>query len=175
MSIAKYVPEKTYTLCGTPLYIAPEVILNRGHAKGADHWSLGSLIFEMITGRTPFYKEGMDQITLFRAIVRADYTFPESRLMSNDAEDLIFRLLVVDPNQRLGSLARGQMDLYQHSWFRSIHFDRLKRKGIQAPWIPTIHDPLDTANFGNWDHLEDKNTKVDPPITIKDDLVFSSF
>ena len=121
---AKYVLEKTYTFCGTPLYIAPEVVLNRGHDKGADHWSLGILIFEMIAGYTPFYEEGMDQITLFRAIVRGSFEFPKSGSMSAEAEDLIMRLLVVDPSQRLGSLASGLKDIYCQSWFRDMNFDR---------------------------------------------------
>ena len=70
---AKYVSDKTFTLCGTPLYLPPEVILNRGHNWGADHWSLGVLTFEMLAGYTPFYKEGMDQMELFRAIVKGRY------------------------------------------------------------------------------------------------------
>ena len=72
---AKYVVEKTFTLCGTPLYIAPEVILNRGHNAGADHWSLGVMIYEMICGFTPFYSSGMDQAALFAAIVKGKFSF----------------------------------------------------------------------------------------------------
>jgi serine/threonine protein kinase len=175
LGFAKHVPEKTYTLCGTPLYIAPEVVLNRGHDKGADHWSLGVLIFEMIAGYTPFYKEGMDQITLFRAIVRGSFAFPKSGVMSTEAEDLILRLLVVDPSQRLGSLARGQKDIYRQSWFSNMNFDRLKRKEIRAPWVPKIKDPLDTANFENWDHLADKNKANDPPISARENALFDVF
>ena len=172
---AKYVLEKTYTFCGTPLYIAPEVVLNRGHDKGADHWSLGILIFEMIAGYTPFYEEGMDQITLFRAIVRGSFEFPKSGSMSAEAEDLIMRLLVVDPSQRLGSLASGLKDIYRQSWFSDMNFDRLKRKEIRAPWVPKISDPLDTANFENWDHLPDKDKALYPLISAEEDKLFSVF
>jgi len=56
---AKYVPEKTYTLCGTPGYLPPEVVMTRGHNASADHWSLGILIFELISGESPFFFEGM--------------------------------------------------------------------------------------------------------------------
>jgi len=175
LGFAKYVVNKTYTLCGTPLYIAPEVVLNRGHDKGADHWSLGVLLYEMIAGFTPFYKDGMDQISLFRAIVKGDFTFPKSGVMSSEAEDLILRMLVVDPSFRLGSLAHGQRDLYRHEWFRGVSFERLKEREYRAPWVPKIKDPLDTANFENWDHLVDKTTKVDPPITPKENKIFASF
>ena len=175
LKTAKYVVNKTYTLCGTPLYIAPEVVLNRGHDKGADHWSLGVLLYEMIAGFTPFYKDGMDQISLFRAIVKGDFTFPKSGVMSSEAEDLILRMLVVDPSFRLGSLAHGQRDLYRHEWFRGVSFERLKEREYRAPWVPKIKDPLDTANFENWDHLVDKTTKVDPPITPKENKIFASF
>jgi len=171
------VKEKTYTLCGTPLYIAPEVVLNRGHDKGADHWSLGVMIFEMISGYTPFYKDGMDQISLFRAIVKGNFKYPRTRksLFSEKSKDLINRMLVIDPTQRLGSLARGEKDIYRSAWFEEINFDKLKRKEIPAPWIPKIKDPLDTSNFENWDHLDNKEKAKDPPISRKDDDIFKTF
>eukprot|EP00545_Synedropsis_sp_CCMP1620_P004630 CAMPEP_0119013792 /NCGR_PEP_ID=MMETSP1176-20130426/8976_1 /TAXON_ID=265551 /ORGANISM="Synedropsis recta cf, Strain CCMP1620" /LENGTH=829 /DNA_ID=CAMNT_0006966911 /DNA_START=183 /DNA_END=2672 /DNA_ORIENTATION=+ len=177
LGFAKYVKEKTYTLCGTPLYIAPEVVLNRGHDKGADHWSLGVMIFEMISGYTPFYKDGMDQISLFRAIVKGNFKYPRTRksLFSEKSKDLINRMLVIDPTQRLGSLARGEKDIYRSAWFEEINFDKLKRKEIPAPWIPKIKDPLDTSNFENWDHLDNKEKAKDPPISRKDDDIFKTF
>lgn len=177
LGFAKYVKEKTYTLCGTPLYIAPEVVLNRGHDKGADHWSLGVMMFEMISGYTPFYKDGMEQISLFRAIVRGHVKYPRTRgeLFTEKSKDLINRMLVIDPTQRLGSLARGEKDIYRSAWFEEIDFEELKRKEIAAPWIPNIKDPLDTSNFENWDHLDNKETAKDPPISKKDDDIFKSF
>ena len=175
MCSAKYVTEKTYTLCGTPLYIAPEVILNRGHDKGADHWSLAVLIFEMITGNTPFYKEGMDQISLFRGIVKGRYKFPKAGVMTEAAEDLCARILVTDPSRRMGSLAGGAKDIFRSGWFDDIDFEALKRKDVEAPWIPKIKDPLDTQNFENWDHLDDKTKSKDPPISRKDDAIFTTF
>jgi protein kinase A len=149
ISTAKYVKEKTYTLCGTPLYIAPEVVLNRGHDMGADHWSLACMIFEMICGATPFYKDGMDQLSLFRAVVKGQFKFPKSRreIFSENSKDLITRMLVVDPHRRLGSLAGGEKDIFRAAWFEEINFDKLKRKELKAPWVPKIKDPLDTSNF----------------------------
>lgn len=175
MFVAKYVIDKTYTLCGTPLYIAPEVILNRGHDKGADHWSLAVLIYEMISGVTPFYKEGMDQISLFRAIVKGKYKFPKSGVLSNQAEDLVSRILVTDASRRLGSLAGGAKDIFRSLWFKEVDFEALAAKEVKAPWLPKIKDPLDTRNFENWDHLKDKTASKDPPISKRDDAVFAIF
>jgi serine/threonine protein kinase len=173
--LAKYVKEKTYTLCGTPLYIAPEVILNRGHDKGADHWSLACMIYEMMYGATPFFKDGMDQISLFRAVVQGKFQFPKSCSYSEDFKSLIKGMLEVVPNRRLGSLAGGSQDIYRASWFSSIHFSKLKRKLITAPWIPKINDPLDSSNFENWDHLQDKTKMKDPPISKKEEAIFLDF
>jgi serine/threonine protein kinase len=157
------------------LYLAPEVILNRGHDKGADHWSYAVLVFEMIAGYTPFYQEGMDQIKLFRTICKAQFSFPPAGVMSMEVEDLIQRFFVLDPAKRIGSLARGINEIYAHKWYKEIDFGELKQKEIEAPWIPNIKDPLDTANFENWDHLEDKTKKVEPRISEETQRIFKNF
>jgi len=180
LGFAKVVTDKTYTLCGTPLYLAPEVILNRGHDKGADHWSLGVMIFEMLGGDTPFYQDGMDQIALFRSIVKADFKFPTSarkraNFFTDDAKSLISQLLTKSPSRRLGSLAGGEKDIYNAPFFQSISFEKLKAKQITAPWKPTLKDPLDSSNFENWNHLQDKTKVKEPSITKRQDKVFESF
>jgi serine/threonine protein kinase len=144
---------------------------------GADHWSLACMIYEMICGLTPFYKDGMDQLSLFRAVVKGHFKFPKSRkeIFSEPSKDLISRMLVVDPHRRLGSLAGGEKDIFRAAWFNEINFDKLKRKEIPAPWVPTIKDPLDTSNFENWDHLDDKAKANDPPISPKDEEIFKNF
>merc|ERR1712037_1061245 len=97
--------------------------MNRGHDKGADHWSLGVLIYEMIVGETPFYKDGMDQIQLFRNICKAQFSFPRgvprSRRASPDAELLVKGLLTTTITSRTGSLANGIKDIYKSSWYEN--------------------------------------------------------
>lgn len=158
------------------MYLAPEVILTRGHDQGADHWSFAVLLFEMLTGYTPFYQEGMDQMRLFRSITLCDYEMPHPGTMSSEAEKLITRLLEPDPTKRLGSLAGGIEDIYMDKFFEEYDFFDLRRKEIVAPWIPDIKDPLDTSQFEDWGHLEDKTLNdKDPPLDDEDQKIFENF
>lgn len=150
--------EKTYTLCGTPLYLAPEVILSRGHDKGADHWSWAVLVYEMIVGVTPFYDHGIEQIELFKKIVQGRFVFPRG-MMSKDVRDLVKGLLVVRPTNRLGSFARGDLDIREHTWFDGFDFEALRQKKMAAPWKPKIKSPLDASHFDNWDHMDTPEPK----------------
>ena len=153
LGFAKVVNDKTYTLCGTPLYLAPEVILSRGHDKGADYWSLGCLMYEMISGQTPFYDEGIDQITLFKRIVHGRYRFP-SGYFSDAAQDLIKGLLANKSTQRLGCLAQAERDIKDHPFLEEINWGKLGKRMMKAPWVPRLRDPLDASCFESWDHLD---------------------
>lgn len=170
---AKFVLDKTFTLCGTPLYIAPEVILNRGHNYGADHWSLGCLAYEMLAGKTPFYNEGMDQSDLFKAIIKGQYDMPKN--ISIEAQSFIDGLLKRNPAKRLGNLQGGFDDLLYHPWLRHIDHDALLLKEFKAPVVPNIKDPFDGSNFDDWSHVEDKTKHKYPALKEKDAHLFDDF
>ena len=175
LGFAKIVMDKTYTLCGTPLYLAPEVILSRGHDKGADYWSLGCLMYEMILGQTPFYDHNIDQITLFKRIVHGRYRFP-SHSFSEEAQDLIAGMLANKLTQRLGCLAQAERDIKDHPFMADINFGKLGKRMMKAPWVPMLRDPLDASCFESWDHLDDKETTVDyKSLSKKENDIFLAF
>lgn len=133
---AKYVPGKTYTCVGTPLYIAPEIFCAKGYDKGADHWAWACLVYEMVTGRPPFYQSGMKQKDLFKSICRGN--FQVYGFMSVEVKLLIVSILVHDASQRLGARPNGWFDIMNSPWFSDTDFKELRRQRIRAPWIPKV-------------------------------------
>lgn len=165
LGFAKIVEDKTFTLCGTTIYIAPELILSRGHDKAADYWSLGVLIYEMIIGKTPFVEDGLNQMALFKKICKGTFSYPRPKMgvtvgqPSSDLKDLIDKLLVVRAAHRLGSLAGADKDIRAHPWYSRLDWNNLVKKGYTAPWIPKLKDAMDSSCFDNWDHM----SKEDQP------------
>jgi hypothetical protein len=96
--------------------------------------------------------------------------------MSVKAKDLIEKILVLDPKERLGCHGRGDLDLREHPWFLSVDFGKLYKKEIVAPWVPEVRNPFDSSNFACWDHLEKQKEKEDlEPLSAEEQLLFQEF
>ena len=98
--LSKRIINKSYTICGTPDYIAPEVILGEGHNQAVDWWSFGILMYKLLIGYTPFYDP--DPYTIYKKVVKCKFSFEKE--IDNDAKDLINRLLKKDVDKRIGCL-----------------------------------------------------------------------
>ena len=136
--------EKAMSFCGTPEYLAPEIITMEGHDKNADWWSFGILLFEMLCGLPPFYVENLDK--MYELIKNSSVKFPKRINLSEEAKDVIRKLLEKNPKKRLGS-QNGIEEIKKHPFFASLDFDAIVEKKIKAPFIPELANDTDVQYF----------------------------
>ena len=133
--------DKAYTICGTPQYLAPEILLRQGYDKMIDWWSLGCIMYEMLTGRLPFaIKRGCK---MSMKIYEKKVLFPSN--INSNAKDLIEKLLIVNPKERLG--IDGSESIKSHPFFEGVDWNLAYEKKLTPPFIPKLKSDTDLRYF----------------------------
>jgi serine/threonine protein kinase len=169
--LSKKDDERAFTICGTPEYLAPEVIMDKGYDKTVDWWSLGALFYEMLTGFSPFKTSQRDKLDL------KIYTRPVTMhaFFSDDVKSLISQLLKVNPKERLGHGPKGSQNVKNHAYFKNVDWETVRSKKIAAPFIPKIIDNNEKElggqyipDLSNFDPMFTKENVFEPQSEMKE-------
>uniref|UniRef100_A0A6Q2X7E4 protein kinase C n=1 Tax=Esox lucius TaxID=8010 RepID=A0A6Q2X7E4_ESOLU len=147
--------DRTSTFCGTPEFLAPEVLTDNNYTRCVDWWGLGVLIYEMLVGESPF--PGDDEEEVFDSIVNDEVRFP--RFLSPESVSIIQKLLQKNPERRLGAGEADASEVKKHRFFQGVNWESLLHKKLAPPFVPQIKMPGDVSNF------DEEFTKLKPVLT----------
>jgi len=142
----------TYTLCGTPEYMAPEVLMHKGYQYSVDWWALGILIFESLVGFPPFCDE--DPMSVYQLILAGEFHFPKKPIMMPEAKNICKRLIVADLTKRLGCGRNRGEEVKDHKWFEDINWQKCEEQKLIPPYIPPLDNDVDLQNFDSYPENE---------------------
>ncbi|GJP98393.1 hypothetical protein CBS147343_1259 [Aspergillus niger] len=145
----------TSTFCGTPEFMAPEILLDKRYGRAVDWWAFGVLIYQMLLQQSPFRGEDEDEI--YDAILADEPLYPIH--MPRDSVSILQKLLTREPELRLGSGPTDAQEVMSHAFFRNINWDDIYHKRVPPPFLPQISSPTDTSNF------DQEFTSVTPVLT----------
>uniref|UniRef100_A0A669Q5E3 protein kinase C n=1 Tax=Phasianus colchicus TaxID=9054 RepID=A0A669Q5E3_PHACC len=166
--------DRTNTFCGTPEFLAPEVLTDISYTRAVDWWGLGVLIYEMLVGESPF--PGDDEEEVFDSIVNDEVQYP--RFLSSEALSIIRKLLRKCPERRLGAGEKDAEEIKIQPFFKEMDWDALYARTLKPPFVPTLKDPTDISNFD--EEFTSQKPILTPPeevalLTRKEQAVFKDF
>ena len=149
--------------------------MSLGYNQAADRWAWAVVLYEMILGVTPFYKEDIDAMGLFKRIIRSNVTFPVGSV-TIEFKSLMKSIFQPQPSRRLGNSTKGNKEIMSHKWFKTIDFGEVRRKTVEAPWVPPCRSLIDTGCFKPVvQELKLEQDNGLSPLTAAEQSIFESY